>query len=55
MKKKMIAGLSVVAVMIEGLICFCIWFLSGTGNKITERLMICAIRKNISLFCQWAF
>ena len=32
MKKKMIAGLSVVAVMIAGLICFCIWFLSGTGS-----------------------
>lgn len=32
MKKKMITGLSVAAVIMTGLICFCIWFLSGTGS-----------------------
>ena len=32
MKKKMIVGFSVVAVIITGLICFCIWFLSGAGS-----------------------
>ena len=32
MKKKMIVGLSVVAVVITGLICFCICFLSGAGS-----------------------
>ena len=32
MKKKMIAGFSVVAVIIAGFICFCIWFLSGAGS-----------------------
>lgn len=32
MKKKMIAGLFMAAVMIMGLICFCIWFLSGADS-----------------------
>ena len=32
MKKKMIVGFSVVAVIIAGFICFCIWFLSGAGS-----------------------
>ena len=32
MKKNMIVGLSVVAVIIAGFICFCIWFLSGAGS-----------------------
>ena len=32
MKKKMIVGFSVVAVIIAGFICFCVWFLSGAGS-----------------------
>ncbi|NBI73541.1 hypothetical protein D3Z50_21475 [Clostridiaceae bacterium] len=32
MKKNMIAGFSVVAVILAGFICFCVWFLSGTGS-----------------------
>lgn len=32
MKMKKITGLSAAAVMIAGFICFCIWFLSGTGS-----------------------
>ena len=32
MKKKMIVGFSVIAVIIAGFICFCIWFLSEAGS-----------------------
>lgn len=32
MKKKMIAGSFVAAVVITGFICVCIWFLSGVGS-----------------------
>lgn len=32
MRKKMIFGITVAATLVAGLVCFCIWFLSGTGS-----------------------
>ncbi|MDE7327275.1 MAG: YxeA family protein [Lachnospiraceae bacterium] len=32
MKKKMMVGITAVAIVAMGVICFCIWFLSGAGS-----------------------
>lgn len=32
MKKKVFIGIGVAAVLLVGLVCFGIWFLSGTGS-----------------------